>query len=143
MYGDGKDPGNVSFDLTLEQLGRLRITQDRLDEAASLFQQALARYRDQGMGNHPNTCWALMGLAQVALLRNRPAEAQTDSQLALENLRRELPEDHWQVALARASLERAQAAAHGRRDVGRIDALRRVDKHPTAGRSSTTLQPVS
>lgn len=118
MFGDGQDPGNVSFDLTLEQLGRLRISQGRLDEATSLFQRALARYRDEGIPNHPNTSWALLGLAQIALLRNQAAEAVADSTRALENLRRELPEGHWQVALARASLERARAATNGQHDVG-------------------------
>ena len=117
MFGDGQDPGNVSFDLTLEQLGRLRISQGRLDDATSLFQRALTRYRDEGIPNHPNTSWALLGLAQVALLRNQTAEAVADSTRALENLRRELPEGHWQVALARASLERARAATNGQHDV--------------------------
>ena len=117
MFGDGQEPGNVSFDLTLEQLGRLRISQGRLDDATSLFQRALTRYRDEGIPNHPNTSWALLGLAQVALLRNRAAEAVADSTRALENLRRELPEGHWQVALARASLERARAATNGQHDV--------------------------
>jgi serine/threonine-protein kinase len=132
MYGGGKDPGNVSFDLTLEQLGRLRLLQGRVAEAATLFQHALARYRDQGIPNHPDSSWALMGLAQVALSQNRAAEAESDSKMALENLRRELPEDHWQVVLARANLERIRsAAAAGIREVGPIDVFHRTDRAPT------------
>ena len=116
LYGNGKDPASLPYDRTLEELGKLRTAQGRLDEAASLYQRALDRYRRHGVPQHPWTAEALLGLAQLALLHSQPAEAVSASNQALENLRRELPESHWEVALARQSLDRARLAARERQN---------------------------
>lgn len=64
------------------------------------------------MPNHPETADALLGLAQVALLNHQPGDALSSSSRALTNLRAELPDNHWKVALARVSLGQGLVMAH-------------------------------
>jgi predicted ATPase len=55
--------------------GRVFAGEGRLDEAAELFQQALACFRQMEQTNH--TLMALAGLAVVALQRGKPVQAQS------------------------------------------------------------------
>jgi tetratricopeptide (TPR) repeat protein len=105
---------STEYDRTLEELAGLRLSQGRLNEATSLYQRALQRYESFGVPNHPATADSLLGLAQIAVQTHRPEEAVSLSTQALANLRSELPEDHWKVALARARLSQSLLLAHRR-----------------------------
>jgi tetratricopeptide (TPR) repeat protein len=104
LYGIGA-PVSGQYDRTLVELAGLRLAQNRIDDAEALFRKSLETYAGFGVPDHPDTADALLGLARVARTRNRPDEALALVNRALANLRAELPEDHWRVALARSSLD--------------------------------------
>jgi serine/threonine-protein kinase len=110
LYGNGRIPG-AEHDVTLTELASVRVAQGRLDDAEALYRKSLEQYARYGIPNHPETADALLGLAQVALRRGQAKDAMAESELALANLRRELPENHWQVVAARATLQQAERAA--------------------------------
>jgi tetratricopeptide (TPR) repeat protein len=112
LYAAGQ-PVSGRYDRTLVELGGVRLTQGRLDEAAALFRKSLQNYERFGVPNHPDTADALLGLAQVARGRHEVTEAVAFANRALTNLRAELPDTHWKVAGARASLAQSMALARG------------------------------
>jgi|ADGO01.1.fsa_nt_gi hypothetical protein len=99
--------------MTLEALGRVRLDQNRLEEAETLFEQALATAERIGGPHNPDSADALLGLSQVALERGDAAAAIARAQRAIENLRSQFPADHWQVRLAESMLERARQSGRG------------------------------
>ena len=110
LYGSGQ-PVSGDYDRTLVELGGVRLAQGRIDDAASLYQKSLHNYEHFGVPNHPETADALLGLARVARERQQFSEAVSLGKRALANLRAQLPESHWKVAAARASVGQLQAVA--------------------------------
>jgi tetratricopeptide (TPR) repeat protein len=68
----------------LTRCGRVLDSQGRLGEAAELFQQALADFRQTGQDNH--TMMPFAGLAEIALRQGEPAQAQHWIELILTHL---------------------------------------------------------
>jgi len=103
----GAGVSSLAITATLEELAKLRSTENDLDAAAELFSQALHNYETVGGVEHPLAAGPLLGLAEIALRREQPEQAQSYSQRAFAILGRQFPADHWQHAVAGVALGRS------------------------------------
>jgi eukaryotic-like serine/threonine-protein kinase len=96
---------------TLHALAGIRVRQNRLDEAAQLYGTELANYTRMGWPHSPDAAGARLGLAQVAALEGRHADAIGLIEQALTDLRAQLPQNHWRIAVGEVALGRSYLQA--------------------------------
>ena len=95
---------------TLNALGRVRLEENRLEEATQLFKQALANAERVGGPHSPDAADALLGLSEIALEQDQAPVAVNLAERAIANLRSQFSADHGRVAMAEDVLTRARFA---------------------------------
>jgi hypothetical protein len=89
----------------------MRVEENQLDAAASLYLQALRNYESVGGSEHPSAAQPLLGLAAIELRRRQATKAEEYSRRAHSILLEHFPAGHWRTASAAVVLGRSLLAS--------------------------------